>query len=126
MQIVSTPNAPKAIGPYSQAIAVDGWLYTSGQIPLSAAGEKREGDISAQTEQVFDNLEAILLSCDCSLARVVKVTVFMTDLGEFAAMNAVFARRFGEHRPARSTVQVSALPTGAGVEIEAVVRLERQ
>ncbi|MBX3686425.1 MAG: RidA family protein [Rhodocyclaceae bacterium] len=126
MQIVSTPNAPKAIGPYSQAIAVDGWLYTSGQIPLSTAGEKREGDISAQTEQVFDNLEAILLSCDCSLARVVKVTVFMTDLGEFAAMNAVFARRFGEHRPARSTVQVSALPTGAGVEIEAVVRLERQ
>lgn len=126
MQIVSTPNAPKAIGPYSQAIAVDGWLYTSGQIPLSAAGEKLEGDISAQTEQVFDNLEAILLSCDCSLARVVKVTVFMTDLGEFAAMNAVFARRFGEHRPARSTVQVSALPTGAGVEIEAVVRLERQ
>ena len=126
MQIVSTTNAPKAIGPYSQAIAVDGWLYTSGQIPLSAAGEKLEGDISAQTEQVFDNLEAILLSCDCSLARVVKVTVFMTDLGEFAAMNAVFARRFGEHRPARSTVQVSALPTGAGVEIEAVVRLERQ
>ena len=101
-------------------------MYTSGQIRCRPPGEKREGDISAQTEQVFDNLEAILLSCDCSLARVVKVTVFMTDLGEFAAMNAVFARRFGEHRPARSTVQVSALPTGAGVEIEAVVRLERQ
>ena len=124
MQIVSTTNAPQAIGPYSQAIELDGWLYTSGQIPLTAAGEKVQGDIAAQTEQVFNNLEAIIKSCGATLARVVKVTVFMTDLAEFGEMNAVFARRFGAHRPARSTVQVVALPTGARVEIEAVVRLE--
>lgn len=123
MQIVSTTDAPQAIGPYSQAIITDGWLYTSGQIPLSASGDKVQGDISAQTEQVFNNLEAIITSCGATLARVVKVTVFMTDLAEFGEMNSVFARRFGAHRPARSTVQVAALPTGARVEIEAVVRL---
>ena len=124
MEIISTAKAPKAIGPYSQAIANDGVLYTSGQIPLTAAGEKVEGDIAKQTEQVFNNLEAILVSCDTALSKVIKVTVFMTDLGEFAAMNEVFAKRFGEHRPARSTVQVAALPSGARVEIEAVARLD--
>jgi len=123
MQIISTADAPKAIGPYSQAIALDGLVFTSGQIPLSADGQKVEGDIAVQTEQVFNNLEAILVSCGSSLARVIKVTVFMTDLAEFAEMNAVFAKRFGEHRPARSTVQVVALPTGARVEIEAVARV---
>lgn len=124
MKIVSTTTAPQAIGPYSQAIITDGWLYTSGQIPLTPAGEKVQGDIAAQTEQVFNNLEAILVSSGTSLAHVVKVTVFMTDLAEFGDMNTVYARRFGEHRPARSTVQVAALPTGARVEIEAVVHLE--
>lgn len=123
MQVISTVDAPKAIGPYSQAIALDGLVFTSGQIPLSADGQKVEGDISVQTEQVFNNLEAILASSGSSLSRVIKVTVFMTDLAEFAEMNAVFARRFGEHRPARSTVQVVALPTGARVEIEAVARV---
>lgn len=120
MKIVSTPTAPQAIGPYSQAIVTGGMIFTSGQIPLRADGSKLEGDIAAQTEQVFDNLSAILDSQGSSLVKVVKVTVFMTDLGEFAAMNAVFAQRFGEHRPARSTVQVAALPTGARVEIEAI------
>lgn len=120
MKIVSTPTAPQAIGPYSQAIVTGGMIFTSGQIPLRADGSKLEGDIAAQTEQVFDNLSAILESQGSSLVKVVKVTVFMTDLGEFAAMNAVFAQRFGEHRPARSTVQVAALPTGARVEIEAI------
>ena len=120
MKIVSTPTAPQAIGPYSQAIVTGGMIFTSGQIPLRADGSKLEGDIAAQTEQVVDNLSAILDSQGSSLAKVVKVTVFMTDLGEFAAMNAVFAQRFGEHRPARSTVQVAALPTGARVEIEAI------
>lgn len=123
MQTISTPNAPAAIGPYAQALATGGWLFTSGQIPLTAKGEKVSGDIATQTEQVFDNLEGILGSCRASLQQVVKVTVFMTDLAEFAAMNEVFARRFGTHRPARSTVQVSALPTGARIEIEAVARL---
>lgn len=123
MQIISTTEAPQAIGPYSQAIVTGDLVFTSGQIPLSADGQKVEGDIAAQTEQVFDNLEAILSSCGSALARVIKVTVFMTDLAEFADMNAIFARRFGEHRPARSTVQVVALPTGARVEIEAVAHV---
>jgi 2-iminobutanoate/2-iminopropanoate deaminase len=125
MNVVSTPNAPQAIGPYSQAIALDGLLFTSGQIPLATDGSKVEGDIAVQTEQVFNNLEGILTSVGATLADVIKVTVFMTDLGEFAAMNTVFAKRFGEHRPARSTVQVVALPTGARVEIEAIARLAR-
>ncbi|TVT45114.1 MAG: deaminase [Denitromonas halophila] len=125
MNVISTTAAPQAIGPYSQAIALDGLLFTSGQIPLTADGAKVEGDIAAQTEQVFNNLEGIVTSAGATLSDVVKVTVFMTDLGEFAAMNAVFAKRFGEHRPARSTVQVVALPTGARVEIEAIARLPR-
>ncbi|WP_323000985.1 RidA family protein [Denitromonas sp.] len=125
MQVICTDRAPQAIGPYSQAIALDGLLFTSGQIPLTTAGEKVAGDIAAQTGQVFDNLEGILSSAGAALSDVIKVTVFMTDLGEFAAMNAVFAQRFGEHRPARSTVQVAALPTGARVEIEAIARLAR-
>ena len=125
MQVICTDRAPQAIGPYSQAIALDGLLFTSGQIPLTTAGEKVGGDIAAQTGQVFDNLEGILSSAGAALSDVVKVTVFMTDLAEFAAMNAVFAKRFGEHRPARSTVQVAALPTGARVEIEAIARLAR-
>lgn len=125
MHVICTDRAPQAIGPYSQAIALDGLLFTSGQIPLTAAGEKVAGDIAVQTGQVFDNLEGILSSAGAALSDVVKVTVFMTDLGEFAAMNAVFAQRFGEHRPARSTVQVAALPTGARVEIEAIARLAR-
>ena len=125
MHVICTDRAPQAIGPYAQAIALDGLLFTSGQIPLTTAGEKVAGDIAAQTGQVFDNLEGILSSAGAALSDVVKVTVFMTDLGEFAAMNAVFAQRFGEHRPARSTVQVAALPTGARVEIEAIARLAR-
>ena len=125
MHVICTDRAPQAIGPYAQAIALDGLLFTSGQIPLTTAGEKVAGDIAAQTGQVFDNLDAILSSAGAALSDVIKVTVFMTDLGEFAAMNAVFAQRFGEHRPARSTVQVAALPTGARVEIEAIARLAR-
>lgn len=125
MQIVSTDQAPKAIGPYAQAIAVDGWIYTSGQIPLTAAGEKVAGSITEQTEQVFDNLEAVLASAGSSLAKVVSVNVFMADLAEFAAMNEIYARRFGDHRPARSTVQVAALPIGARVEIAAIARRDR-
>lgn len=125
MKIVSTDNAPKAIGPYSQAIRIDGMLYTSGQIPLRADGSKVEGDIATQTEQVFDNLEAILKCQGTELAQVVKVTVFMTDLAEFAPMNEVFAKRFGAHKPARSTVQVTALPTGARVEIEAIALTQK-
>lgn len=123
MQIVSTALAPKAIGPYSQAIVIDGWIHTSGQIPLTLSGEKLIGDIAVQTELVFDNLEAVLASGGSALAKVASVNVYMTDLAEFAQMNEVFARRFGDHRPARSTVQVAALPTGARVEIAAIARI---
>lgn len=123
MKIIATNAAPQAIGPYSQAVVTDTWVFTSGQIPLTASGEKVSGDISVQTEQVFDNLEAVLAGAGSSLAQVASVTVYMTDLAQFADMNAVFARRFGSHRPARSTVQVVALPTGAHVEIAAVARI---
>jgi 2-iminobutanoate/2-iminopropanoate deaminase len=125
MKTITTSDAPQAIGPYAQAIAANGLVFTSGQIPLTPASDKVEGGIARQTEQVFDNLDAILSGCGASLASVAKATVFMTDLGEFAAMNEVYARRFGDHRPARSTVQVAALPTGARVEIEVVAVLDR-
>jgi len=125
MHAISTPNAPRAIGPYSQGIQVEDWIFTSGQIPLDADGGRCGDDIAAQTGQVLDNLAAVLADRGASLDQVVKVTVFMTDLAEFGAMNEVFAHRFGEHRPARSTVQVAALPVGAKVEIEAVARLRR-
>lgn len=125
MEFVATKDAPAAIGPYSQAVASDGWLFTSGQIPLTAAGEKVDGDIARQTGQVLDNLEAILASRGLGLSAVVSTTVYLTDLAEFAAMNAVYATRFGSHLPARTTVQVAALPTGARVEISAVARLAR-
>lgn len=123
MKIIATSAAPQAIGPYSQAIVTDNWVFTSGQIPLTSSGEKVGGDIAVQTEQVFDNLEAVLAGAGSALAQVASVTVYMTDLAQFADMNAVFARRFGNHRPARSTVQVVALPTGAHVEIAAVARI---
>ena len=127
MQAISTDRAPKAIGPFAQAIVVDGWIYTSGQIPPSASGEKVNGGIVQQTELSFENLEAILPAGGSSLAKVISASVFMTDLGEFATMNEVYevyARRFGNHRPARTTVQVAALPTGAQVEIAVTARLD--
>ncbi|MCA0185824.1 MAG: RidA family protein [Proteobacteria bacterium] len=123
MQVITTPEAPRAIGPYAQAIAVDGWLFTSGQIPLTAGGELRAGDIEAQTEQVFDNLSAVLAAAGASLGRVVKCTVFVKDLNDFARLNAVYERRFGDHKPARSTVEVARLPRDVQVEIEVVARL---
>jgi 2-iminobutanoate/2-iminopropanoate deaminase len=121
---IAVADAPKAIGPYAQGIAAGGFLFTAGQIPLDPTTMKLvEGDVAVQTSRVFDNLEAILTGAGCGLADVVKATVFLTDLGEFAKMNEVFAARFGAHRPARSTVQVSRLPAGAQVEIELVAKL---
>jgi len=123
MNIVQTDKAPKAIGPYSQAIMVDGWIYTSGQLPMTAAGDMVEGDIEAQTEQVFRNLEAVLTEAGASLTQVVKATVFVKDLNDFARLNAVYDHAFGGHKPARSTVEVARLPRDALVEIEVVARL---
>ena len=125
MNVVATRAAPEAIGPYVQAITAEGWLYSSGQIPLTPAGEMVEGGIEAQAEQVFDNLAAVLAAAGASLAQVVKATVFVQDLGDFARLNAVYERRLAGHKPARSTVQVAGLPRGALVEIEVVARLPR-
>lgn len=123
MHTIVTTGAPQAIGPYAQAIVVDGWLFSSGQIPLTAAGELLATDIEAQTEQVFDNLSAVLEAAGASLAQVVKCTVFIKDLNDFAHLNAVYERRFGDHKPARSTVEVARLPRDVKVEIEVVARL---
>ncbi|HRP24975.1 MAG TPA: Rid family detoxifying hydrolase [Thauera sp.] len=123
MHVISTNEAPAAIGPYAQAIVADGWLFTSGQIPLTAAGELTGTEIEAQTEQVFDNLVAVLAAAGASLAQVVKTTVFVQDLNDFARLNAVYERRFGSHKPARSTVQVARLPRDVLVEIEVVARI---
>lgn len=118
---VQTDSAPAAIGPYSQAIVHGGLIFTAGQVPFDpATGQMVEGDIGQQTELVIDNLAAILEAAGGSLASVVKTTVFLQDMDDFAAMNEVYGRRLGDHRPARSTVQVARLPRDARVEIEAV------
>ncbi len=123
MNTVQTDDAPRAIGPYSQAVQVDGWLYASGQLPMTPAGDMVEGDIEAQTEQVFNNIEAILKAAGGSLSQVVKATVFVQDLNDFARLNGVYERRFAGHKPARSTVEVARLPRDARVEIEIIARL---
>jgi 2-iminobutanoate/2-iminopropanoate deaminase len=119
-QPVSTPNAPPVAGPYSAAVRAGDWVVLAGQVPLDpATGRLVEGDASAQCRQVLANIVAVLGDCGATLADVAKTTVFVTDLGDFAAMNAVYAEAFGDHKPARATVQVAALPAGAKVEIEA-------
>jgi 2-iminobutanoate/2-iminopropanoate deaminase len=123
MRIIQTPNAPAAIGPYSQAIVVGDMLYTSGQIPLRADGTLVEGDVIAQTEQVLSNLNAIIEAAGANLSKVIKTTVFLKNLDDFVAMNGVYAQAFGSHTPARSTVQVAKLPRDVLVEIEAIVSL---
>ena len=123
MKIIQTTNAPAAIGPYSQAIAIGDFLFTSGQIPLRADGTLLEGDITAQTTQVLANLKAVIEAAGASLNKVVKTTVFMKNLDDFVAMNKVYGDTFGSHTPARSTVQVAKLPRDVLVEIEAIVSL---
>jgi 2-iminobutanoate/2-iminopropanoate deaminase len=120
---VRTDKAPAAIGPYSQAVMSGGFLFCSGQIPLDPeTGKLVEGGIEAQTERVLMNLEAVLAAGGATLAAVVKTTVFLADLADFPAMNAVYGRYFPEDPPARATVQAARLPAGARVEIEAVAR----
>ncbi len=118
---VSTPNAPPAIGPYSQAVVAGDFVFCSGQIPLDpATGALVGGDIAAQTRRVLENLKAVLEAAGSGLDRVVKTTVFLADLADFQEMNAVYAEYFGGDPPARAAVQVAALPKGARIEIEAV------
>ncbi len=120
MNVVSTNNAPAAIGPYVQGMVVNNLFYSSGQIPLTASGEFVDGDITAQTNQVFENLKAVLAEAGSSLDKVVKTTVFISDMEDFAAMNDEYARHFGSHKPARTTVEVARLPKDAKVEIEVI------
>ena len=120
-QTIATAGAPKAIGPYSQAIVAHGLAFLSGQIPLDpSTGKLIEGDVSVQTERVLENLRAVLDACGSSLARLVKTTVFLQDMDDFPKMNEVYARYFAEHPPARSTVQAARLPRDVKVEIDAV------
>jgi 2-iminobutanoate/2-iminopropanoate deaminase len=120
-KIVATEKAPKAIGPYSQAIVHNGLAYLSGQIPLDpATGQLVEGDIAAQTTRVLENLKAVLEACGSGLDRVVKTTVFIKDMGEFAKMNETYGKYFSQEPPARSTVEAARLPRDVRVEIDAI------
>ena len=119
-EVVATTAAPAAIGPYSQATVSGQVVYTSGQIPLLPDGSLLEGDVTAQARQVLENLKAVLTAAGSGLERVLKTTVFLKDMDDFAAMNAVYAEYFTEPYPARSTVQVARLPRDVRVEIEAV------
>lgn len=124
IKIVHTDNAPAAIGPYSQGVVANGFLFTAGQIAIDpATGQIVAGDVRAQTERVMTNLAAVLATVNASWKDVVKTTVFLQDMGDFPVVNEIYGRALGEARPARSTVQVSALPRGVAVEIEAVVAI---
>ncbi|WP_139991434.1 RidA family protein [Paenibacillus paridis] len=120
LQVIATDKAPAAIGPYSQAIKLGGLLFTSGQIPLDAAGQLVDGGIEEQTHQVFRNLEAVLEAAGASFQDVVKATVFMKDMNQFATVNGIYSSYFGEHKPARSAVEVARLPKDVLVEIEVI------
>lgn len=124
IEFVTTPGAPRAIGPYSQATRVGGLLFTAGQTGFEpATGELVDGGIAEQTDRVLRNILAILEAAGLDLSSVAKTNVYLVDMADFAEMNAVYARAFGEHRPARTTVAVAALPRGARVEIDAVAVL---
>ena len=123
-QIISTTNAPAAIGPYSQAVICNNFMYLSGQIPINpATGEVVEGDIEIQTKRVLDNITAILEEAGIDLDAVVKTTIFITDMNDFARMNEVYGTYFKENQPARSCVEASKLPKGVDIEIECVAGL---
>ncbi len=124
MKIHHTENAPKAVGPYSQAVSLDGWLFTSGQVGLDpSTGKLVGGGFEAQARQVLANLRSILRNAGVDFDRVVKTTVFLADLGDFGKLNAIYGEAMGDNRPARTTVQVAALPIGAAIEIDMVARL---
>jgi 2-iminobutanoate/2-iminopropanoate deaminase len=125
-KVVSSAGAPAAIGPYSQAIAAGGLLYCSGQIPLDpATGQIVEGDVAVQTRRVMENLVAVLAAGGAKFGDVVKTTIFLADMADFAAVNQVYGEYVGSAPPARATVQVAALPRGARVEIDAIALLPR-
>ena len=122
-EVIKSEKAPKAIGPYEQALKLDGWVYTSGQIPLDPqSGAMVEGGIGAQTRQVLENLRRVLEAAGTSMNRVVKTTVYMTNLADFQKMNEIYAEYFPQDKPVRSTVGVASLPRGAMVEIDLIAQ----
>lgn len=124
MEIIQSDAAPAAVGPYSQAVQVGHLLFCSGQIPVDPETKAIvEGDVHAQVEQVLKNITAVLAAANLTLSNVVKATVFLVDLKDFSVMNGLYAQAFGDHKPARSTIQVAALPLGARVEIEVIAEL---
>ena len=124
MKTHHTEEAPKAVGPYSQAVSVDGWLFTSGQVGLDpATGKLVPGGFEAQARQVLSNLRAILRGAGVDFDRVAKVTVYLADMGDFGKLNAIYSEAMGSHRPARTTVQAAALPINAAIEIDMIARL---
>ena len=120
MEYVATSKAPAAIGPYSQGVILNGMFYGSGQIPLTPEGQLVEGSVEEQTHQVFANLKAVLEEAGSSLSQVVKATVFIKDMNDFATINEIYGSYFGDHKPARSTVEVARLPKDAKIEIEVI------
>ena len=123
--IISTEQAPKAIGPYSQAVICNGFAFLSGQIPLDpATNQLIEGGIAAQTERVLENLKSVLEAAGSSLDRVVKTTVYLKDMGEFAKMNEVYGRYFASNPPARATVEAARLPRDVAVEIDCIAAVD--
>jgi 2-iminobutanoate/2-iminopropanoate deaminase len=124
-KIISTDAAPKAIGPYSQAVVANGFAFVSGQVAIDPASNQLiDGDITVQTERVLENLAALLAACGSSLGRVVKTTVFLKDMGEFAKMNEVYGRYFAQDAPARATVEAARLPRDVRVEIDCIATVD--
>ncbi|NLY03785.1 MAG: RidA family protein [Campylobacter sp.] len=123
MKVISTNKAPGAIGPYSQAIEANGFLFISGQIPFTADGKLAGEDIKSQTKQVLANLEAILSQAGLGFKDAVKTTIFLSDMGDFDVVNEVYGAKFSEHKPARSTIEVSKLPKNVKVEIELIAKV---
>ena len=122
MKVIKTLEAPAAIGPYSQAIKANGFLFVSGQIPLTPNGELAGDDIKAQTKQVLKNLKAILKEADLSLKDTVKTTIFLKNMDDFSVVNEIYAQAFKEHKPARSTIEISKLPKDVLIEIELIAK----
>ncbi len=123
LEIITTNNAPTAIGPYSQAIKVGGFVFTSGQIPLKPDGTLETGDIKVQTQQVLNNLRGVLEAANANINHVVKCTCFLSDMNDFAAMNEVYGDFFKDHAPARSTIEVARLPKNVLIEIDTIAYL---
>lgn len=123
MEFLNTSDAPEAIGPYSQAVKVNGFLYTSGQIALTPNGEMVENDIKKQTRQIFSNIKAILEDAGCNMEHIIKVNIFLTNMKDFGIVNVIMAETFGDHKPVRSTVEVKGLPKNSMIEMDVIASI---